>query len=751
MNRRHALSTVAALLASAAWAVSAAAETRVAQEVEVGYQTVDQNNPEAKFYEYRDVPEGVVLESYSMDVDADNYDLSFGANKLTQEDQSAELSYNRRGKLWFNADYDQTPHRWSETSRTLYNEANPGNLLLPDSMQSYFQTNPGTVTWWNTMPSTLEGSHTQKLAVRADKASFNLGGALSKALSMDLNFSQQKKTGHQMMPVALGRSYAIELARPVDETTYDSSVALNYASKGTQLGFSYGLNLYENDIQTLIWDNGKRLTDRFTAASTWGDDSAQGRASISPDNMAHNARLSAGVDLPVQSRFNADVTYTRMMQDEELLPYTINTAMNSSTNTVGFNAFDAATLPTDKAGADQTLWVQDYHLSNNRIKRLTLGVKARSEQLGNDSKEITFTGHTTLDQSWSGTDEETARFTYRKLNLGGYADLNLLSSLALGVDFNQETAERTHREYKETVESTWMGRVNFTPQQWLTLRGRYINANRDAKDFEIEDYMSSTSTFAENPGIRRYDIASRVRNAGDVQIQAWKGPLTLTLNGGLGHDKYKPGDGELYNPLAAVSTTNQNKQYGLLENRLANAAVDLGVDISDGVGVAVFYQLGLVSGVQRQNQNTTPNNSPVVNQDAAYDYTLNTEERYDTLGLALDTIPTPRTGLHFGYDIHFSRGAMDYSNLGSSLSSKVSVPETKTEKQDFTVKGELRATKDVSLSLGYLFEIYNINDFATENVPLAAGQAIPQTNIMLGDSSLDYKAHVVTVMAKYKW
>jgi hypothetical protein len=98
----------------------------------------------------------------------------------------------------------------------------------------------------------------------------------------------------------------------------------------------------------------------------------------------------------------------------------------------------------------------------------------------------------------------------------------------------------------------------------------------------------------------------------------------------------------------------------------------------------------------------------------------------------------------------FTRRDGLYSDYGI-CGIKQSVPETVSSKQDYKIKGEYKATKTLSLSLGYLFELYNVKDFAHDNVPLAAGQDSNQTNILLGDSSQDYKAHVVTLMAKYKF
>jgi hypothetical protein len=158
---------VAGLLVSAAWTLSASAETKIAQEIEVGLQSVDLNNPEAKFQEYKDVPQGLFIESYTLDVDAPKYDLSLDAKSITEEDRSATLSYDRGGKLWLNAGWDQTPHRWSETSRTLYTKTSPGVYELPDEIQDFFQTNTGGTNWWNNIHGYLDDAHEEKLAYPA--------------------------------------------------------------------------------------------------------------------------------------------------------------------------------------------------------------------------------------------------------------------------------------------------------------------------------------------------------------------------------------------------------------------------------------------------------------------------------------------------------------------------------------------------------------------------------------------------------
>jgi hypothetical protein len=252
--------------------------------------------------------------------------------------------------------------------------------------------------------------------IRRDKLTAGLGGALTDSIGLSFNFSKEKKFGNQLTPLALGRSYLTELARSVDETVYDSVLALTYNKKSTTLGLSYGLNLFENDKEAITWDSSKRLTDRFVTGTTHaspGTASSRGRAAMSPDNLAHHARLNAGFDLTPHARLTADVTYTRMEQNEKLLAYSINSSMTYTAGSLTKQADDPANLPSETAQTVMNLWVQDYQLAN-RFDAVSFGVKVRSEQLGNNSEEITFAGHTVLDQSWTATPEETTRFSYRK-------------------------------------------------------------------------------------------------------------------------------------------------------------------------------------------------------------------------------------------------------------------------------------------------------------------------------------------------
>lgn len=738
MPKQHMMRPLAGLLLLVGLGVSASAETKVTQEVEVGVQSVNINNPEAKFEEYREVPNGVVLERYNVEGEGDTYDYELGLKKITQEDQSASFRF-QKGALNVEALYDQTPHNWSNQTETLYRETSPGVFELPDGLQGTVQN---ASDWLSVMQSTFIGlAHTEKLGTRQDKTGVNLGYAFSNALSLNFAFSQEKKTGHKAQAAPMGFNYANEIAKSVDQMVYESMANLNYKVDKMALGLTYGLSLFQNDINTLIWDNTKRETDQYVNTTGYlaGDQSSRGRLATAPDNMAQVLGLTTVFDLPASNKLNADFSYTLMTQDDELLPSTINSAITSGS----VNMSDPASLPSKTADATQTLVVQNYSINNDAIKNIALGIRVRSEQLGNSSKEIHFSsGYVRVDQALEPS-VETARLAYKKLILGANADWSITPALTFGVDIAQETADRTHREYKETEEMTYTANVNYRPVMGLTVKGRYINADRKAKDFELEHFENENGALVELPGMRPFDLASRLRNAGDLSLITGAGPLTVSVNGGLAYDKFRSGDGDLTGGIG----TNLNQQYGLLENRQARAGIDLTVDVSDMLGLFGFYQYEQIAGVQRSNQN----NSTTVTQDAPYDWTSETSDRYDVIGVGADVGVSDKVSLQLGYDLSLSRGSINYKDLGSSLATKESLPDTHSSKQDYTLKGVMHATKDVTFTLGYLFERYDVTDYATNSVPLLSGTGAGQTNVYLGDSSSDYKAHVVSLMAKYKF
>ncbi|MBL0057556.1 MAG: MtrB/PioB family outer membrane beta-barrel protein [Elusimicrobia bacterium] len=732
MKIKH-LCFMTSFLFGGSFLTSALAETKISQDVEVGVQGVSVNTSEAKFEEYGEVPNGPFMNYYSMDVDAEKYDLSFFTRRPSLDDQSAELNYDRGGKLWFNAGYAQNPHRWANSSVSLYNEVSPGVLALPDGMQGTLQTfGNTTANWFNVMNSTFAGlAHTEELYVRGDRSSVNLGFAPAPQWAVNLDLYKEKKAGKQMGMFGFGRNYAVEMARTVDQTVYDSALGLAYSGKRLSMGMKYGFNSFKNDVDKLTFDSYRRQTD-IVGSLTSGVGASKGQGSVQPDNIAQSFAANLGLDVAPKTRFEADASYTYMRQNADLLPHTVNTAAAAS----------ADPLPEKSADTKNAFWVQNYRLTHQLTQSMALGARLRSEQMGDNSKHMDFGGHVAMDQLWEADDWATHRFGYRKNNTGLTMDWNLSKAWLFGAEAFNETATREMRNFKETSDDNIIGRLEFHPAPTFKVRARYTNAYRSASDYE-----APSSTTVELAGLRYFDIAARARNAGDLSVTGWKGALSYGLNGGFATDKFNSGDGPT-NDDVTIATNNVAMMYGLLHSHTATAGADLALDVSSQVGFFGFYQFQWIRGVQRSNR--SGGGSPT--SDVQEIWEVQTTDRYDVVGVGVDLRPVERLKFVLAYDLSHSEGAMDYLtvNAGNSTTLKAP-PETVTTKQVYRLDGEIKASSNLTCTLGYTREDYKIHDFANQNLGLTSGQAAGQTNVTLADNSEDYKAHIVSARLNLRW
>ena len=734
--------TAGLAVAACLLAVPARSETTVSQEAEVGYQNRHQSGNEAKFEEYGEVPDGPVLKLYRMKLEKGGTEVEFKAKDVLQEQQSFKVLVNKDSKLKVKASWNQTPHLFSNDAHSPYVQSAPGVFVIPDTVKGTLGA-ANTTTFVNIVNTLDSGG--MPLGFRRDEGSVSLSLAPSDSLKFSLSATEALKRGSKAKGASFGFSHVVELPEPIDYRIYSSNVGAEYNSKGVQLGFGYGFSSFKNDIEEMVWDNGKRSADRAASNAGYvaGDQSAKGRMHLAPDNVAHNVSLNAGANLPFGSRVTASLSYGVMSQNQDLQPYTINSAIvRGSTGTPSdapFTASDPRNLPTNKANAKMINLVQNYGVTSNPWQSLTLGVKFRSQMMDNRTSEVIFPGQVRFDQVWEGGNIENHAFQYRKTLVEGSAGYQVIQPVSIGLSYGVEWTDRDHREVTEQKEKPLAATTDIRPAEGFLIRGKFVNSKRQVDHFDVEDLNAGN----ELPGLRRFDLSERVRNQGGLSVQMSKGPVNLALSGSLRHDDYRAGPGDLTDGVAG----NQNQMYGLLEDRGKQAALDLGLDVNDRIGVSAFYDYEDARGLQRSNENAA-----VLNQDGATDWTTRTIDRYHTAGLGLDIKKVKdRADIHFGYDLSQSKGSTELVALGSGHSGKPSLPDTKITKQDVTVKTDIKITDNLSLGLGYLYEKYDVTDWATENVPIASGQFAGQVNIYLADASRDYNAHVGTVMAKYKW
>jgi hypothetical protein len=261
------------------------------------------------------------------------------------------------------------------------------------------------------------------------------------------------------------------------------------------------------------------------------------------------------------------------------------------------------------------------------------------------------------------------------------------------------------------------------PKTWLTAIGRYRYGDRDADALDIEEYMSETGALEEQPGLRRFDVASRIQNLGEASL-SWTGisPLATTLNFRYLRNEY------------------HETVMGLQDDMQKSAALDVvytpsdRIDLEGTVGYAWIYT---------NQASRTSNVSVPVQAD-----TLNWRARlYDEIVSATGNVgfhATKKVDLNLSY--YYERSPGTYRLTSTKLTpSAQDLPGTWYRRQGVGTELRYKLTTVADAALRWAWEEYDANDFASQDIPLLLVAGTSRA-LFLGDNTLDYVANAVSLV-----
>jgi MtrB/PioB family decaheme-associated outer membrane protein len=724
-------------------------------EVDAGYQHRNVSANEATFDQYGKVPDGAVIPYVAVDVAGASDTVHFEGNNIQQNNQSYDLNYNHNYQTKIDTSWDQTPHDYSNVAQTLYTETAPGVLKLPSQMESNFQseltakTPITTPVYNNQYAGYMTAAHNADLQTLDSKGAVNMDFRPSEHVKTSLGFSEDRVEGNKPGDASFGFSQAVQVPIPVDWKTYNLHAGTQYDTKDVQLGVKYQMSSFNNDIETLAWDNPRTLTDQAKVP-------AMGQMSLAPSNWSQTVSMNSGANLPANTRFTASGNMSYMHQNEDLLPFTDNTALVAK-NYAGqsINPASIASLPETTANADILTWTQDYAVTNRVLKPLTLGLKYHSYQLVNRTDEVGFAGRAEMDSSWIAATQPggfvNSRYEFRKDILTGSADYEVFQPLSLGFKYNVEWDHNTNRVVTDSTENGYAADLNYKPASWTTFRASYLRTHRVPHEFDYSQYLTpGATTFSELPGLEQFDLGDRVRDQGKIiwQINPARS-VTVGLNGSLTHDNYQQGNQDLTGASEVAGVNLPATLYGLQDNRDSSSGADIGWEATDRLAFDVYYDYEETQALIRSSNGGL---ILAAAQGANTNWDLRMLDKYQVTGVnATIGGSADRVTCRLGYDITMSRGSDDFLNLGSADSALVTPSDTKYMKQDISVRTTIKMTSHTSLVLGYLFEKYDVSSWQDQNIPLISGGTGTSYNSYLGTNLQNYVAHVGTVLVKYKF
>ena len=705
---------------------------QVEGEVEAGLQFFPEDPSRGrsqKFEEYRDMREGLYLGSLRLRFfrPDDSYSVEIGGTNWGQEDQNFTLRVGRIGLWAFGFEWDQTPHVLSTTARSMAEQTEPGVFTLPTPRLPLSAHNGA--------------GELDEVSVRWDTAKLDFKLTPTPDSEISLNYSRIKKDGERPLGVAFGTpgSNFYEIAAPIDQEIHDIRLRGVVARERWQFQFGYTMSVFENGLRRILVDN-----PCFGNPTGCADAAAipTGQISVAPSNMAHTVSLGGGVNLPMRTRVNGNVSYSLRLQNDSFLPHSIR-----------FTSPDLV-LPEENLDGRVHVLLGNLSVVSRPLKPLTLSAKYRIFDLNDDSNVMTFVNSVENDRVVQTDPRRNGQWSFRRQNFDLDGRTQVAKPVALTLGAGWERWDRgEHREVAESDEFFGKAALDATPADWLLARLKYVpsfrrinayNTRAHAEHTVIEDPAAAAQ--GQSLLLRKFDEGERDRHKVSLDLQFTPlETLTVTPVFAWRYDDYDFN----YAPV-------NNEQLGLLDEKSWSA----GMDFSWMPVERVTFTTGYV--YERMAQTMRSRSRPVTGT-TTFDYT-----DYDWITDITDTVQTVHLTLRTGLvpkvlDLiltgNFSYAFGRYDNFNPVT------PTSGTPAQDATASTKkwpafedtiLRLSaalryhfaKSWTATLRYAFESWEQRDWRTDGLD----PFMPGTNaIWLGSDSENYTAHIVGLSFGYRF
>jgi MtrB/PioB family decaheme-associated outer membrane protein len=549
---------------------------------------------DSKFNEYRDMRNGFVITGMDLHYDnilgSQNY-LTVKSQRTLYRDQSYLATFGQYSKFKVQFRYDEIPHTYSSTARTLFTQTAPGVWSFPTAIRAQLQASTAA-----NLPSLIAGTGTNAgLGVVTD-FNFITPGILRRAgtalfsydatqrLNVFGSFLRESERGSRPIGLIMNSSpsasatsgFGVELPEPINYFNNPLRVGADYGSRAWAVQGAFIGSFFQNDTHSMTWDNPFRLTTEQIA------NPLTGRMALYPDNQAYSASFAGAADVTRYLRVSASVTPGWLRQNETFLPYTTNTAIN--TCGTGTQACDSTSvLPeSSAAGSKQTL-AMNYNVVTTAWKSIQGKIYYRQYDYNNNTPVFTFTpveGDAAAPASAANTP-----FGFNRKDVEASGEWFFAKQSSVKAGYQAEWMDRSNRDVEKSLENTVFGAVDWVPIKDLLIRvsaqytDRTPNAYQDdnASDANTGDPVACTDTTdvtftADQRCHRRFDEAARLEYRGDALVQySPTDKLTVSAFGGTTQNNYnRAGGTNSPTPLnfltGSAATVSPYYLYGVLKD-----------------------------------------------------------------------------------------------------------------------------------------------------------------------------------------
>ena len=602
-----------------------------------------------------------------------------GAN-LGLDTRSLNAEGGRQGQFKLQLNYQELPHFISDSAQTPFIGNGGASLTLPAGY-------PASTTTTMPLSTTL-----QQVSLDTKRKEVGVGAAWipARAWETGVNYRHQTREG------TLGTAGAFfvtasQLVKPVDYVTDQVDASASYTDTRFQAKLAYYGSNFSNNDPSLTWQN------PFTLPGFPG--AVDGQLALAPDNQFHQFSASMGYQLAERTRATADIAVGRGTQNQQFLAPTLNgtlavpalprTSLDGKVDTVNANV-DVNSAVTDR------LRVKAAYIYNDR---------------NNNTPQSTYTWVTT-DMFVAPSQRTNLPYSFTQDKAQLRADYKAAERTTTSAGYDYDSVKRTFQEADKTYENTFWGKLASRYLDWVDLTLKYAYSDRSFSSYQPVPEI----TPPENPLLRKYNMADRTRNSGELRASF---AATDTISIGLQFD--------------ASKDDYSNSTIGLTSAKEYNFGGDITWMLSDETSLHLFANRQEIKSEQSGSQTySTP------------DWSGENKDTINFAGVGVKHIVI-KGKLDVGADYTYTRskGAINVSTAAN----EPAFPDLSTRRDSVKLYANYRLKDNVTLRAGYWYESYSSDSWALDGV---TPDTIPNV-LTFGQQPPQYHVHVIAMSVRYNF
>lgn len=691
--------------------------------LDLGVRTSSLKGDAARYERYRDLGDGLFLETLRWKAQKSGWYLDAGGDHVGRRDQRYMFNAVRPGafKLW--GQWDQIPMLLSRTTRSPYTSNVPGEFRIADSVQAQLQA-LSTTARPAAVQALVNGSSMFDLKSKRHSASGGFEFLPTTDSAIKVSVKHTTRDGAQPFGGSFGHSQVVEFANPIDHrlTDFDASAEVERGRALFRAGYTG--SWFTNDVTSAVFDNPLRATDISGTP-------ASGRLSMPVSSTLLGVNGMVSVRLPRKSRLTAYASMSTLKDDNgTILAPTINSAVL------------AAAGPLERTSLEGEAKIRGLNLNFTSRPSSYVSLTARMKYYDYDNRtpEFSLSKRVGYDSSVStlATPLHAEGYGVTRLNFDGDLRITPKGPASVTLGYGRYSDERTHRIFEETVDNVFRVKVDTLSTGVISVRALYEHAQKRGEGFDVNALLHAN----EQPGMRHFDLADRDRDR--VTVIASFMPASnwaLNVSGAVGRDDYKA------------------SEFGLRDNNHDVFSIGFDGTPTEKIGLGLSYSYEDYRALSRSRQA----NPGVQFTDPSRNWASDAADRvHSVIANAEFKNIGNKVDLGLSWDYNRTRATYEYITgavadltlpeeviVPTTLPTPVALPPVKSDLWRGTADATYNINSRFAIGLTYWYDKYDVEDFTLDSQAqqsLTAG-----TNMLLYYTYAPYTAHTGWARLMFRW